>query len=126
MSQIKVVLFRYGNTHSENNVCSSQTTKFREDARALIKKSVNATDDDVVIFTGTGREKKSRLINHNGRVFVGSTGAIHKLVNILHLNNEENRNKTVIFISAFEHHSNILPWKETGIKVNINENLFFR
>jgi selenocysteine lyase/cysteine desulfurase len=43
-------------------------------------------------------------------------------VNILHLNDEENRTKTVIFISAFEHHSNILPWKQTGIEVNI----FFR
>jgi len=42
-------------------------------------------------------------------------------VNILHLNDEENRNKTVIFISAFEHHSNILPWKETGIEVNFNK-----
>jgi selenocysteine lyase/cysteine desulfurase len=71
----------------------------------------------VVIFTGTG--KKISLLKHNRRFSVGSTGAIHKLVNILHLNDEENRNKTVIFISAFEHHSNILPWKETGIEVNI-------
>lgn len=53
---------RYGNTHSENNVCSSQTTEFREEARELIKKSVNGTDDDVVIFTGTGK-KISLLIN---------------------------------------------------------------
>ncbi|CAF3359698.1 unnamed protein product [Rotaria socialis] len=94
------VIPSYGNTHSENNACSLQTTKFRGEARALVKKSVNATDNDVVIFTGTG-----------------STGAIHKLVNTLHLNDEENRNKTVIFISAFEHHSNILPWKETGIEI---------
>lgn len=53
---------------------------------------------------------------------LGSTGAIHKLVNILHLSDEENRKKYIIFISAFEHHSNILPWKETGIEVNIEEN----
>lgn len=50
---------------------------------------------------------------------IGATGAIHKLVDILHLNAEENRNKFIIFLSAFEHHSNILPWKETGINVNI-------
>ncbi|CAF3318405.1 unnamed protein product, partial [Rotaria sp. Silwood2] len=94
------VIPAYANTHSENNACSLQTTKFREEARTLIKKSVNATDDDVLIFAGTG-----------------STGSINKLVNILHLNDEENQNKTVVFISAFEHHSNILPWKETGIDV---------
>jgi selenocysteine lyase/cysteine desulfurase len=45
-------------------------------------------------------------------------------VNILHLHDEENRTKTVIFISAFEHHSNILPWKETGIEVK--KIVFFR
>ncbi|CAF0999794.1 unnamed protein product [Rotaria sordida] len=97
---IEHVMPFYGNTHSENSACSLQTTKFRESARAIIKKSVNAKDDDVVIFTGSG-----------------STGAIIKLVGSLHLNQEESRAKTVVFFTAFEHHSNILPWKETGVEM---------
>ncbi|CAF4697285.1 unnamed protein product, partial [Rotaria sp. Silwood2] len=94
------VLPYYANTHSDNNACGIQTTKFREGARALIKRYVNAIDDDAVIFTGSG-----------------STAAINKLVDVLQLKNEEVRSKTVVFISTFEHHSNILPWVETGVEV---------
>jgi selenocysteine lyase/cysteine desulfurase len=50
-----IMFSRYSNTHSENNACAQQTTRFRESARALIKRAVNATDDDVLIFTGTGK-----------------------------------------------------------------------
>ncbi|CAF1228182.1 unnamed protein product [Rotaria sordida] len=94
------VLPYYANTHSKNNACALRTTKFREGARLLIKKCVNATDDDVIIFIGSG-----------------STAAINKLVNVLHLRDKDIQDKTVVFISTFEHHSNILPWKETGIEL---------
>ncbi|CAM4805081.1 unnamed protein product [Rotaria magnacalcarata] len=93
------VLPFYANTHSENNAFALQTTRFRESARAIIKQCVNATDDDVVIFTGAG-----------------STAAINKTVDILQLRNDEIRNHTVVFVSTLEHHSNILPWQETGVE----------
>ncbi|CAM4755227.1 unnamed protein product [Rotaria magnacalcarata] len=86
----------YANTHSENNTFALQTTRFRESARSIIKKCLNATDDDVVIFTGSA--------------------AINKFVDILQLRTDEIRNHTVVFVSASEHHSNILPWKETGVQ----------
>ena len=47
----------------------------------------------MLIFTGTG-----------------CTGAIHKLVHCLSL--EKLEEPPVIFIGPFEHHSNLLPWKE--------------
>ncbi|CAF3322419.1 unnamed protein product [Rotaria sp. Silwood2] len=94
------VLPYYSNTHTINNACALQTTKFREGARTIIKQYVNATDDDVVIFTGSG-----------------STAAINKLVDVLQLREENVRSKTVVFVTTFEHHSNILPWKETGVEV---------
>ncbi|CAM4987301.1 unnamed protein product, partial [Rotaria socialis] len=94
------VLPFYANTHSENNACALQTTKYREESRTLIKRCVNATNDDVVIFTGSG-----------------GTAAINKLVDALQLKDETVRRKNVVFISTFEHHSNILPWKETGVEV---------
>ncbi|CAF4680367.1 unnamed protein product, partial [Rotaria socialis] len=94
------VLPYYANTHSENNACALQITKYREGSRTLIKRCVNATNDDVVIFTGSG-----------------STAAINKLVDVLQLKDETVRRRTVVFISTFEHHSNILPWRETGVEV---------
>ncbi|CAH3136888.1 unnamed protein product [Porites lobata] len=89
----------YANTHTTTSVTSRQTTKFREDARDIIKKCVNAGPDDVVVFTGSG-----------------TTGAIHKLIHALQLTGTV-VGKSVVFVGPFEHHSNILPWKETGTKI---------
>ncbi|EDO26022.1 predicted protein, partial [Nematostella vectensis] len=66
--------------------------------KEIIKECVNATDDDVVIFTGSG-----------------TTGAIHKLIHALEMGGDKAKT-TVVFVGPFEHHSNILPWKESGAK----------
>ncbi|PIK46584.1 hypothetical protein BSL78_16562 [Apostichopus japonicus] len=89
----------YANTHTTTTITSRQTTKFRHEARNIIKQCVNASDDDVVIFTGSG-----------------STGAIHKLLNALEINGDRAL-QTVVLVGPFEHHSNILPWKESGATV---------
>jgi selenocysteine lyase/cysteine desulfurase len=93
---------RYGNTHSETSLCAQQSTKFREEARNLIKKSVNANENDVLLFIGTG-----------------STGAVHQLLANFDLHDENIKKNTVVMVSAFEHHSNLLPWQETGVEVKI-------
>ncbi|XP_078347514.1 putative cysteine desulfurase isoform X1 [Oculina patagonica] len=95
----------YANTHTTTSVTSRQTTRFRQEARSIIKECVNATDEDVVVFTGSG-----------------TTSAIHKLIHALQLE-ERKHEKHVVFVGPFEHHSNILPWKETGAKiVRIDDN----
>ncbi|GAA1777760.1 hypothetical protein [Nostocoides vanveenii] len=62
------VLPRYANTHTEASGTGLQTTRLREDARAIIKNAVHGDDDTVVIFAGSG-----------------TTGAIDKLIGILGL-----------------------------------------
>ncbi|XP_048585215.1 uncharacterized protein LOC5521527 isoform X3 [Nematostella vectensis] len=89
----------YANTHTTTTTTSRQTTHFRHEAREIIKECVNATDDDVVIFTGSG-----------------TTGAIHKLIHALEMGGDKAKT-TVVFVGPFEHHSNILPWKESGAKI---------
>lgn len=42
----------------------------------------------------------------------GSTGAIEKSVRILASLEEENSKKPSVFLTPYEHHSNILPWVE--------------
>jgi selenocysteine lyase/cysteine desulfurase len=101
------VLPRYANTHSESSGTGLQTTRLREDARAIIHESVNGDDDTVVIFTGSG-----------------STAAINKLVGILgmripadldreHALSAHIAERPVVFIGPYEHHSNELPWRES-------------
>ena len=58
----------YANTHTETSTTGLQTTRFREDARRIILEALHGTDDDVVIFCGSG-----------------ATCAINKLIDILNL-----------------------------------------
>ena len=103
------VLPRYANTHTESSGTGLQTTRLREDARAIIHDAVNGNDDTCVIFCGSG-----------------STGAIDKLVGILNLRlpadldarydlarSIPDDERPVVFIGPFEHHSNELPWRES-------------
>ena len=62
------VLPIYGNTHTTTSVNSLQTTMFRSEARNIIRNAVHASKDDAVIFVGSG-----------------CTGAIHKLIHNLNL-----------------------------------------
>jgi selenocysteine lyase/cysteine desulfurase len=109
----EVVLPLYANTHTQTSGTGRQTTRFREDARRIIGAAFGATDEHVVLFTGTG-----------------STGAIDKLVRALgiRLPVELDRRyalsasipaaeRPVVFLGPYEHHSNELPWRETIAEV---------
>lgn len=104
------VLPLYANTHTETSGTGLQTTRFREDARSIIRSEVGATvDEHAVIFAGSG-----------------STGAIDRLITILgirvpaqledryalssHIPDAE---RPVVFVGPYEHHSNELPWRES-------------
>ena len=103
------VLPRYANTHTESSGTGLQTTRLREDARAIVHESLGCGEDTVVIFTGSG-----------------TTGAIDKLLGILNLRIPADLDRErgfsaqipaderpVVFIGPFEHHSNELPWRES-------------
>ncbi|KAG2887439.1 hypothetical protein PC115_g20350, partial [Phytophthora cactorum] len=95
------VMPTYGNTHTTTSVTGLQTTSFREEARQVIARAVNARENkDVVIFAGQG-----------------CTSAINKLVTALGVNKGRRRHRAykrpVIFTCPFSHHSNLLPWRES-------------
>src|SRR5207253_3072276 len=49
------VLPLYANTHTESSGTGLQTSRFREDARAIIRTAIGGNPDDhAVIFTGSG------------------------------------------------------------------------
>ena len=48
------VMPSYGNTHSSASYCGTQTVSYCNEARALIKKAVHASDHDALIFCGSG------------------------------------------------------------------------
>lgn len=103
------VLPLYANTHTESSGTGLQTTRFREDAREIIRRACGGDERDVVIFCGSG-----------------ATGAIDKMVNVLGLRIPRELDqryqlssripadeRPVVFIGPYEHHSNELPWRES-------------
>lgn len=103
------VLPFYANSHTETSYTGAQTTALREQAREMIRKAVNASDDDAVILCGSG-----------------ATVAVNKLVDILNLRLPADLNdryalldniplheRPVVFVGGYEHHSNELPWRES-------------
>jgi selenocysteine lyase/cysteine desulfurase len=107
------VLPRYANTHTESSGTGLQTTRLREDARQIIHHAIGGTDDDLVIFCGSG-----------------ATAAVNKLIGILELRIPAGLDdryqltrqipagqRPVVFVGPYEHHSNELPWRESIAEV---------
>jgi len=103
------VLPLYANTHTESSGTGLQTTRFRAEARQIVKDAAGATDEHVVLFVGSG-----------------STAAVDRLVHVLGLRLPAELDaryglaaripaaeRPVVFIGPYEHHSNELPWRES-------------
>ncbi|WP_335872857.1 aminotransferase class V-fold PLP-dependent enzyme [Bacillus sp. 2205SS5-2] len=92
------------NTHTESNWTGQFMTRSYKHAHHIIKKHVNANEQDVIITQGTGM-----------------TGVINKLQRLLCLKYPEHfdkkelalEDKPVVFITHMEHHSNHTSWIET-------------
>jgi len=112
------VLPLYANTHTESSGTGLQTSRFREEARQIVRRCLGATDEHAVLFCGSG-----------------STAAIDRMVGVLGLripsvledthhlaDSIAEDQRPVIFIGPYEHHSNELPWRESlGTVVTIDE-----
>ncbi len=103
------VLPLYANTHTETSGTGRQTTRFREEARRIIKDAAGAGAEDALIFCGSG-----------------ATGAVNTLIEVLNLclpsdlagrydllSAIPEAERPVVFIGPYEHHSNELPWRES-------------
>ena len=105
----EAVLPLYANTHTESSGTGLQTSRFREDARRIIRDGVSGSDEHAVIFCGSGM-----------------TAAIDRLIDVLELRIPADLDaryglseripaaeRPVVFIGPYEHHSNELPWRES-------------
>ncbi len=91
------VLPFYANTHTEASFTGARTTALREQARGHIARLIGAGEDHAVIFAGAG-----------------ATAGLNKLVSLLGVNEAA---RPVVFVGPYEHHSNLLPWRESRARV---------
>ncbi|WFE74791.1 aminotransferase class V-fold PLP-dependent enzyme [Roseinatronobacter sp. S2] len=95
------VLPWYANSHTEASFCGSTMTRMRRAARGIIARMTGADDNHAVIFAGAG-----------------ATAGINRLVHLFGVPDILARNgRAVVFVGPYEHHSNILPWRESGADV---------
>ena len=91
----------YANSHTEASYVGRFMTRLRREARDIIRTEVNASKDHAVIFTGSG-----------------ATAGINRLAHLICIKEMVAKGQTpVVLIGPYEHHSNILPWRESGAEV---------
>ena len=96
------VLPFYANSHTEASFCGGAMTRMREEARQIVlDKCCGNAADHAVIFSGSG-----------------ATLALNKLVHLLGVRQSLARGEAVhILVGPYEHHSNLLPWRESGARI---------
>lgn len=110
------ILPMYANTHTTSSTFGHQTSLFREEARTIIARTINARDDkDAVIFTGSG---STSAVNHLVRAMRLQKGdgrykSDSKSTTNAQGSEEVESNVPVVFVGPHEHHSNLLPWRES-------------
>ncbi len=114
------VLPWYANTHTETSFTGAQTTLLREQARQEIRRAVNATGDDQVIFCGSGATAGiNKLIDIMGLRLPFDLSARYRLDAMI-----PDSERPVVFLGPYEHHSNELPWRESiadVVSIPLNE-----
>jgi selenocysteine lyase/cysteine desulfurase len=97
----------YGNTHTNTSVTGSQSTAFVAEARQIVAEVCNAKVTgkaalDVVLFAGNG-----------------ATSVVELLIDCLGIKyySSEEATRPVVFVGPYEHHSNLLPWRESGCEI---------
>lgn len=100
------VLPYYANTHTEASFCGRYMGRTRETARRIIAEFCGAGEGYATIFAGSGATAGlNRLVDLFG-VRAASAAA------------QAGRGaRPVVLIGPYEHHSNILPWRESGARL---------
>ena len=96
------VLPFYANTHTESSLCGAYSTGLREAARQAVARHCGAVArDHAVIFSGNG-----------------ATYGLNQLVHLLDLRGSVAAGEDVVVLTGpYEHHSNLLPWRESGARM---------
>ena len=98
---LEEVLPYYANSHTEASFCGAMMTRMRREARATIAECCGADSRHAVIFAGSG-----------------ATAGINRLVKLLGVEDAVTTGKPArVIIGPYEHHSNILPWRESGAEI---------
>lgn len=121
----------YANTHTEDDITGEVMTNILHKSEKIIKKELNASDNCYVIAAGTGATGAILSFSKITGIYLppATKEMLKKYLSSCSVNNnkcenifdklsEEIKEKIpVVFISPYEHHSNILMWRESLVEV---------
>jgi len=137
---LQYILKFYANTHTEDDFTGKTMTRLLNEAEAHIKDLVNAGEKGKIIFTGNGttggitrlqqilgvywspttQERVNKFLDSCIEVNKESHAECHKkLLDFIE------KNKPIVFVGPYEHHSNEIMWRQTlceVIEIPLNEN----
>ncbi|XP_024974799.1 uncharacterized protein LOC112512903 [Cynara cardunculus var. scolymus] len=109
---IQTVLPFYGNTHTSDSYVGNRTTKMLHEATDFVKKCLGGTQDDALLFCGSGTTAAIKQLQEVMGIAIPSNlreKVINSCVGI--------QERWVVFVGPYEHHSNFLSWKQTLAEV---------
>ncbi len=113
-----------GNTHSESTATGKAMTAVYHQAQKIVKSHVNADENDILIFSGTGMTsavvKLQRIIGLKVPEQARKYCAI-SMANNVKCSELPNAHRPVVFLTHTEHHSNHTSWFETLADVVVLE-----
>ncbi|KAK0604269.1 hypothetical protein LWI29_013951 [Acer saccharum] len=108
---ISNVLPFYGNTHTCESYVGNRTTKMVHEATQYIKRCLGGGEEDAIMFCGSGTTAAIKRLQEVMGIAVPS---ILRERSIKTLSNEE---RWVVFVGPYEHHSNLLSWRQSLAEV---------
>lgn len=121
----------YANTHTEDNETGSRTTRLYHEAREEIRTRLGGTEDYVVVLAGTGATGAIHRLTQILGVHEAPASRLRRLQAedtlasqspvladaIRQLRALRAAQRPVVFLTPYEHHSNVLPWREADAEV---------
>ncbi|CBI37550.3 unnamed protein product, partial [Vitis vinifera] len=113
------VLPFYGNTHTCDSFVGDQTTKMVHEATKYVKRCLGGKPDDALLFCGSGTTAAIKRLQE----VMGITAPSIVREKVLEtLRNEE---RWVVFVGPYEHHSNLLSWRQSladVVEIGLDDN----
>ncbi|PHT31759.1 hypothetical protein CQW23_28096 [Capsicum baccatum] len=119
---INNVLPFYGNSHTSDSYVGYQTTKLVHEAAAYVKKCLGGGEEDAIIFCGSGSTAAIKRLQEIMGISVPSILREKVLSKCFH---NETKERWVVFVGPYEHHSNILSWRQSlaeVVEIGLEEN----
>ncbi|XP_021714213.1 uncharacterized protein LOC110682238 [Chenopodium quinoa] len=105
------VLPFYGNTHTTDSYVGKRTTKTMEEAARYIKRCLGGGEEDAILFCGSGTTAAIKRLQEVMGVAIASTLRSRVLETL------RKGERWVVFLGPYEHHSNLLSWRNSLVEV---------